>query len=178
MRKLKATLSMLFLALLIAVSTGCYFIQAQPMKNVKGTYELTSYTRTNGKTNAVTDYIETYGYKVYLVVTGSEQGYCVFSNNDTEPYYYTCSLSYTHNEDKSSYIDYVVYAYNGTSQKFGVTKDALNFSRPAIKWSETITSDGISVSWKRVSKKTDLSYVEEQLGTVAEYVQPSDSAQS
>ena len=57
----------------------------------------------------------------------------------------------------------------GTSQRFGVTKDGLNFSRPVVKLSETIASDGLSISWKRVSGDTDLSYAEEQLGSLSFY---------
>ena len=178
MKKLKALLSLFLVTLLLFATTGCYIVQAQKMKRVKGTYELTYYTRTDGKTSAVTNYIETYGYKVYLVVTGSSQGYCVYSDNDTAPYYYTCNLSYTYNEENSSLVDYVNYSYNGKSQNFAVTKGALNFTRPAIKLSENIASDGIDVDWKRVDSATDLSYVEEVLGTIAEYVAPgADSTQ-
>lgn len=179
MKKLKVLLSMLLIALLMLASSGCYMIQGQKMKEVKGTYELTNYTRTNGKTNNVTDYITEYGYKVYLVVTGSGQGYCVFSNNETAPYYYNCSLSYTYKQEDSSIVEYVVYTYNGKTQKFGVTKSSLNFSRPAIKLSETIASDGLSLTWKRVNKATDLSYVEQVFGgSLPLYTAPSDSSQS
>lgn len=178
MKKLKILLSVLLVSLLMLASTGCYVIQGQRMWRVKGTYELTTYTRTNGKTGKVTDYVNTYGYKVYLVVTGSGQGYCVYDDNETEPYYYPCSLSYKYNAENSKLVDYVSYAYNGKSQDFGVTKNGLNFSRPSIKLSENVASDGLSVSWKRVSRKTDLSYAEDQFGALAEYVTPSDSTQS
>ena len=174
MKKLNIFLSTLLVLLLAVASTGCYMIQGQKMRKVKGTYELTSYTRTNGKTNKVTDYVETYGYKVYLVVTGSGEGYCVFDSNDCEPYYYPCTLSYSYNQDNSSLVEYVTYTYVQTTQKFGVTKDGLNFSRPVVKLSDTIYSDGISVSWKRVSGDTDLSYAEEQLGELALYDASSD----
>ena len=79
--------------LLVVFTSGCYMINAQKMRKVKGTYELTGYSITNGYTDKTTDYIATYGYKVYLIVTGNSQGYCVFSDNDTEPYYYTCTLT-------------------------------------------------------------------------------------
>ena len=174
MKKIKVLLSVLLVALLMVVSSGCYMIQGQTMKNVKGTYELTSYTRTNGKTNAVTDYVTDYGYKVYLVVTGSGQGYCAFSKAETDPYYLTCNLSYEYNTEDSSKVDYVAYAYNGVSQRFGVTKNGLNFSRPAIKLSDKVASDGISISWKKVSKKTDLSYVQTVFENLAPYVESTE----
>ena len=167
MRKLKIFLSILLVALLMVASSGCYMIQGQKMKDVKGTYELTNYTRTNGKTNATTDYIAEYGYRVYLIVTGSGEGYCVFSNNETAHYYYNCNLSYTYKQEDSSIVEYVVYTYNGKTQKFGVTKSALNFSRPAIKISDKMAQDGYELRWKQVSDDTDLSYVEEIFGSLS-----------
>ena len=69
MKKLKVLTPLLLVIAILFLSTSCYIVSGQKMKYVKGTYELTSYTRTNGKTNAVTDYMETIGYKAYLVVT-------------------------------------------------------------------------------------------------------------
>lgn len=143
------------------------------MWRVKGTYELTSYSRTNGKTNATTNYLETQGYQVYLVVTGNSSGYLVYKDNDDGvSYYKTITLIYTYNEENDKKVDYVAFNYAGEEQKFGVTKDHLNYSRPAIKLSENFYSDGISIGWTRKDRATNLSFVEEQLGTLTAYVEP------
>ena len=167
MKKLKFFLSTLLVFLLMMASAGCYMIQGQRMWRVKGTYELTTYTFTNGHTDKSTDYIGEHGYKVYLIVTGNSQGYCVFSDNDTEPFYYECNLRYYYNEENSNKVDYVEYSYQGKTQKFGVTKGGLNFSRPVVKIGSAATN-GLSISWKRVDKATDLSYAKKQLGTISE----------
>ena len=86
----------------------------------------------------------------------------------------TCNLSYEYNTEDSSKVEYVTYSYNSVTQKFGVTKDGLNFSRPAIKLSDKVASDGISISWKKVSKKTDLSYVQTVFANLAPYVESTE----
>ena len=93
MRKLKCLLSALLIVMLMVLSTGCYIVNGQKMWRVKGTYELTHYTFTNGKTDTVTDYIAEKGYKVYLVVTGNGTGYYVHKDDETEAYYREVSLS-------------------------------------------------------------------------------------
>ena len=169
MKKLKV-LAPILMVVMMLLSVGCYMVSGQKMKNVQGTYELTSYTRTNGKTNAVTDYMETVGYKAYLVVTGGSEGYYVYTNKDDVPNYRKVTLSYEYSQENSSKIEYVIYRFSSSDeQKLGVTKDNLNFSRPAIKFSDTIYSDGISMSWKKVDDALDLTYAQSQLGALVEY---------
>jgi hypothetical protein len=177
MKKLKILLSIMLAALLLVFTSGCYMIKAQRMWKVKGTYELTSYSVTNGQTDKTTDYIATYGYKVYLIVTGDSQGYCVFSSNEKDPYYYPCTLTYHYNQEKTYLVEYVEYSYKGTSQKFGVTSGGLNFSRPVVKIG-SLASNGLSVSWKRVDNDTDLSYAEKQLGSIPLYQESTSSEES
>ena len=80
--------------MMLLLSVGCYMVSGQKMRNVQGTYELTSYTRTHGKTNAVTNYLTEDGYKAFLVVTGTGEGYYVYTDVDTAPTYRKVSLSY------------------------------------------------------------------------------------
>ena len=171
MKKLKFLAPILMVVVTLLLSVGCYIVSGQKMKNVKGTYELSSYTRTNGKTNATTSYMETIGYKAYLVVTGTSEGYYIFTDNSHAPNYRTVSLRYEYNQEDSSKVDYVYYRFNGETEenKLGVTRDNLNFSRPAIKLSETIYSDGLSMSWKKADKALDMSYATAQLGALVEY---------
>ena len=175
MRKLRI-FALIALGIAFALlSTGCYMVKGQKMSNVKGTYELTSYSRTNGKTNSVTNYI-TDGYTAYLIVTGTSEGYYVVNDGETVPYYRNVTLSYLYNEEDASIVEYVIYRLEGSNeeQKLGVTKDNLNFSRPVVKFSDNVYSDGLSMSFKKVSKKIDFSYVQEKLGTLAEYAFPHD----
>ena len=179
MKKMKIFLSMLLMVLLMVASAGCYVVQGQRMGKVKGTYELTSYYRTNGKTNATTNYLETQGYQVYLVVTGNSSGYLVYKDNDEGvSYYKTLSLTYTYQEESDNKlgglfekVEYVTFQYAGEEQKFGVTSDHLNYSRPAIKLSDKIYSDDLGIGWTRVDKATDLSYAEAKLGALTAYVE-------
>ena len=170
MRKLKWLTTMLLVAMVMLLSVGCYIISGQKLSKVKGTYQLTSYTRTNGKTNAVIDYLSRDGYQAFLVVTGENEGYYVSRDNETEASYRKVSLTYTYSTEDSSKLEYVTYRFAGSDeQKLGVSYNTLNFSRPAIKLSETIYSDGLSMTWTRADKAVDLSYVQAQWGTVAEY---------
>ena len=154
---------------------GCYMVSGQTMSKVQGTYELTSYSRTNGKNNSVTDYVAD-GYKAYLIVTGTSEGYYVIDDGETQPYYRMATLSYLYNAEDSSKVEYVIYRLEGSAeeQKLGVIKDGLNFSRPVVKFSENVYSDGLSMTFKKVSKKTDLTYAQEKLGTLAQYAFPSN----
>ena len=180
MKRMKLLISMLLMVLLMVASAGCYVVQGQRMSKVKGTYELTSYYRTNGKTNETTNYLETQGYQVYLVVTGSSAGYLVYKDKDDGvSYYKTLSLTYAYKEESSNKlenliekVEYVSFQYAGEEQKFGVTSEHLNYSRPAIKLSDKVYSDGYGIGWTRVDKATDLSFAEEKLGTLTAYTEP------
>ena len=175
MKKKLRILGIVLLTLLLTVASfGCYMISSQTMDKVKGTYELTRYTRTNGGDGTVTNYIEDHGYKVYLVVTGTSEGYYVFSSTATPAYRREVILSYEYDQDNSSKIDRVAYKFGiyEEEESFGVTNGALNFSRPPIKFSDKIYSDGINMTWKKVSGATDLSYVTAQLGEVPPYENP------
>ena len=170
MRKFKFTLIIaVMLALIVSGVFGCYFIQGQPLSQVKGTYELTSYSRTNGKTNAVTNYV-TNGYKAYLVVTGTCVGYYVFTNSDTEPTVRKVSLTYVYGTEDTTKVEYVHYKFldDTTEYKFGVTSQTLNFSRPAIKISDEIYSDGLSMTFRKIDGDITLSHVEGLLETTLE----------
>ena len=150
--------------------SSCMVIQAQKMDKVKGTYVLTSYTRTNGKTNKTTDYI-TDGYESYLVVTGSSQGYFVHKDNQTEAYSRKVFFTYTYDEEQTSKVARVRYSFvnGGTGDDMGVTAGGLNYSKPRIYLSDLVNSDGYSISWKKVDNATDLSYVKSQVGELREY---------
>lgn len=172
------TLKFLSLALILAVVTvfasSCYVTTGTSMKKAKGTYELTGYSITNGKTGDVTDKLASDGIKVYLVVTGGDRGYYVYQDNNTSAYFRDVYLSYEYSED-SNKVTSLTYRFDGQlegdAQKVGVTSGGLNYSRPSIKLSDQVYSNGISMSFKKVSSATDLSFAESQLGGLSPYVQ-------
>ncbi len=187
MKKIKGLLAVLLLLALAAALGSCYVISGQKMSKVKGTYKLTHYTytgkyeRKEGYTPTTVNYIEdeAYQYEDYLVVTGSGIGYYVHKDANTAAYSKEVTLSYQYEEDSSS-VEYVIFndalsvdADMGMN-KLGVTKDHLNYSKQAFDYTELISkkkmrSEDISVRWEKVSKATDLSYVEKQLGQIKKY---------
>ncbi len=182
MRKIKYWLVALLIAAFSMLSFGCYVVQSQKMKNVKGTYKLVHYTytpsyeRKEGYTPTTTDYIADYGYEVYLVVTGTGEGYYAHKDNETSAFSVEVTLSYEYEEEDSSKVRYVNYAdaTNVFSGQYGVTKNRLNYSRPAFDYTQLFThkkmrSEDIDKDWEKVDKATDLSYVKKQLGEIKEY---------
>ncbi len=181
MKKIKYALTMLLIMVFAVMSFGCYMISAQKMKNVQGTYKLIRYTytpsyeRKEGYTPTTYNYIEDYGYEVYLVVTGTNQGYYVHKDNETVAYSKEVSLSYQFDAEDSSKVEYVNYVDAlGETGNFGVTKNRMNYSRPAFDYTQLFTkkkmrSEAIDKDWEKVDKATDLSYVKEKLGEIKEY---------
>ena len=173
---------MLAVSLTMPLFSGCFMVNSQKMKRVKGTYKLTNYTytpkyeRKEGATPVTVDYIADRGYEVYLVVTGEDRGYYVHKDNETTAYSKEVSLTYEYDTEETSKIKFVSYqdSTEGKENQFGVTRDALNYSKPAFDYTELFTdkpmrSEDIRKDWKKVDSATDLSYVKEQLGELREY---------
>jgi len=182
MKKLRTVYIMLAISLTMPLFSGCFAINSQKMKRVKGTYQLTNYTytpsyeRREGYTPVTIDYIADRGYEVYLVVTGDGSGYYVHKDNETTAYSKEVSLSYQYDQEDTSKVSYVKYKDSTESNwnDFGVTRNALNYSRPAFDYTEIITkrkmrSESIDKDWKKVDEATDLSYVKSKLGELKEY---------
>lgn len=160
-------------------TAGCYITQAQTMKNIKGTYQLVKYEMTRERYNkedkivtTVTDYIERDGLELYLVVTGTNSGYYVYKSNDTPAFAREVALSYQADTEETNKYAKVGYKDMEDSEysDFGVTKNALNYYRPAIcdkLFGLEVNQDGYDMDWKKVDKATDLSYVKKQLGEFA-----------
>ena len=180
--------TILFFAFLISL-TSCYFISAQSMNKLKGTYKLTSYTHTpkherkEGYTERTIDYVNDaeYKYEDYLVITGTDRGYYVHKDAGGESYVKEITLSYVYSQDDSSKVDYIIFndsiTVNGDEggfNKLGVSKRKLNFTKAAFDYNELLTkkpmrSEAISIRWEKVDKATDLSFVNEQIGNMKYY---------
>lgn len=177
--------------LIVAVLLGmasCYIISGQKMSRVKGTYKLTHYTytpsyeRKEGYTPNSKNYVEDeeYLYEDYLIITGTSTGYYVHKAVGEEPYVKEITLSYEYDSDDSSKVEYVIYNdsitvnENNGIHRLGVTRNNLNYTKNALDYTELFTkrpmrSEAISVRWERVDKATDLSYVQEQIGSMKTY---------
>ena len=173
MKLFKATWTALLAMIITVCASGCFMVSGQKMKDVKGTYKLTNYIytpkyeRKEGYTPKTVDYLADYGYEVYLIVTGNGNGYYVHKDNETPAYAKQALLSYEYDEDDSSMVEFVSYSldYSGTWNKFGVTKNKLNYSKPAFDYTELITkknmrSESVDKDWQKVSSAIDLSYVQ------------------
>ena len=171
MKKVRFLLAITAFVLIATSVFGCYMISGQPMNKLKGTYELKSYSWTNGKNNATTNYMVSIEYAAYLVVTGTSEGYYVWKSTDTSPTKIPVSLTYEYSQEDSSKVEYVYYTREGYEpKKFGVNKKNLNFNKPVVKFSETVYTNGEEMSFLKVSNATDLSYVIAEWGELADPV--------
>ncbi|MBE6926349.1 MAG: hypothetical protein E7461_05840 [Ruminococcaceae bacterium] len=168
---------------------GCYMVSGQKMDRVKGTYKLTNYTytpsyeRREGYTPKTRDYIndEKYLYEDYLVITGSGTGYYVHKEANAPAYVKEVRMSFEYNTDNSSLVDYVIYndaltvsSSTNNGNRLGVSKNILNFSRPAFDYTQLFTNkpmrtEDVYVRWEKVDRATDLSYAQKQVGELKEY---------
>ena len=165
-RKITKLFASVALAMVLVCSaifaTGCYIIRGVKMRNLVGTYELTNYT-------AQTNLLEERGIKLYFVINNNGNSYYVYKDNNTQLHSAEMRVSFTANQEDSSKYDYVECTfYDGYAIKFGVNGEILNYSKivwKPLQWGEALQTDyTISVSLKKVSRKTDLSYVSDKVG--------------
>ena len=175
MKTLKIVSLLLLVTVVMVFASSCYVGMGTTMKKAKGTYELTGYSITDGKTGTSKDKLAADGIKSYLVVTGESKGYYVYQDSDTAAFYREVYLSYEYSEDGKT-VNYLTYRFEGQSadaaQRVGINSGSLNYSRPHVKLSELVYSDGISMSWTKVDSAVDLSFAQSQLGTISAYEAP------
>ena len=148
--------------------SGCYVINSGKMSKIEGTYELTGYTTDKNE-------MEERGIVLYVVIKSDGTGYYAYSDNDTELYYSSIRCKFTKDEENDDKYDYVEMDFekNGAYKKFGVnaqfmSKTTLSSSVP--QWGGNLLEGTlaidyyISVTFTRVDKATDLSYVKSVLG--------------
>ena len=187
MKILKKISVVLLLVALSLATTGCYVIRAQTMRNLKGTYKLTTYTytasyeRREGYTPKTINYIEDeeYLYEEYLVVTGTGTGYLVHKDATGKADVKEVSLAYSYSQEDTDKIEYLMYSeglsVSDASGKYrlGVNGKTLNYSKLAFDYTQLITkkpmrSEDINVRWTKVDRATDLSYVQSQISGLPE----------
>ncbi len=182
---MKRKISILCLTLILLVSlslTSCNLIKSGTMKKIKGTYELTAYSLTYEAehipegSEALVDYKEREGIEMYLVIDGSGEGTVVYKSSEREAIRYKVNITYTYDTDDASKISYVNYKSASAS---GDDKDILHYEQLAVfaTYSDVTLSytlpnlrfvdGGIKkvstdyIKFNKVSKKTDMSYVED-----------------
>ena len=188
MKIIKRLLSVILIASLMLTLAGCYTISGQKMRNVQGTYKLTTYTytpkyeRKEGYTPRTFNYLEDeeYQYEDYLIITGSGTGYYVHKEAGSDAYVKEVTLSYEYDDENSSKVEYVIFNdaltvnKNTEFNKMGVTKNSLNYTKNSFDYNELFTkrpmrSEALTVRWTKVSSDTDLDYAEKQLGELKKY---------
>lgn len=162
------TLVFAMLLLSLTCLSGCYNIKSGKMKNVEGTYELVAYS-----TNK--DEIVENGVKLYVVIRSDGTGYYAYSDNDTALYFSELRCRFTQDPEKSGYYEYVELNFTGNNDSWhtlGINSRLrvknLNSYKPKYKgnlFEGNVAVDYyINVDFERVSKKTDLSYLEKLFG--------------
>ncbi len=146
------------------LATGCYVIKGVKMRDLVGTYELTRYS-------AKTDLMAEREMKLYMIINSDGSGYYVYKDKDTKLYASKMSFNFETNAEDSSKYDYVHAQFNFHDEavKFGVFGKNLNFQTikwKPIEWGKPLEQDyTIDVDFNKVSKKTDLSYVNDVFDT-------------
>ena len=173
MKTMKRWIALLLAVALLASLAGCTVIMPQRMYRLKGTYKLVQYTVTpagEDRGAAATEY----AYTDYLVITGDSTGYYIHKSEGEPAVVSTVALSYQYAED-SKKIEYVSYGNTEDESplsgiKLGVARDSLSYSKLALGYTEPftgreMTTEGITVRFERISRKTDPAYAEGLLNT-------------
>lgn len=158
----------IMIALLIfctVVAAGCYVIKGVKMSKLVGTYELTHYY---GKE----DYMTRDEMKLYVVINNNGSGYYVYQDKDTPLHCAEMLCRFTASQEDSSLYEYVELSFERNQSdwhKLGINGERLNSKQTKWKpivWGEPLEIDYyIDVDFKKVSSKTDLSYVEQTFNT-------------
>ncbi len=160
---LAAVLALLILS--AAVLSSCYFIKSGKMYKIEGTYQLTSYY---GKV----DHIAEDGMVLYLVIRSDGTGYYAYKDNDTEAHIKELKCTFEANAEKSGYYDYVLVDFGDGEgqtrlgvQAAGLFEISTNLTYTFLQWNNTSDlsqgTHSVNITFTRVSKDTDLSYVNE-----------------
>ncbi len=184
MKKIRGILLACCLFLCSVFSAGCYHIQAQTMKNLKGTYKMTNWMITNTrfvkdketgkevKETTTTDNLAENNKEIYLVITGNDTGYYAYKDDNNAAYIVEVELKYENNQKESDKYDYVSYKFStniefDNDDHYGVAKGNLNHNVTAQCgkiFGLPFSTPGFDKDWKKVSKKTDLTTVQEAFG--------------
>ncbi len=176
-RKILHILSFVVLATLTFFLVSCYQSKPGYMKDLTGTYELTKYTYRLKDAEADEDkdnMLKVNSIKAYLVISSDGTGYYVYKSNNHPLKAEEVRITYEYDTEETNKIREIYYT-NGVSNSssglpgngheslgllFKLFSKTLNMTHVAIFGNKYQSS----VSYKRVSRKTDLSYVSKKMG--------------
>lgn len=165
------TIVAILISLCISIS-ACYVIESASMDEIIGTYELTQYyvDYPTDQDEYDANCIEELGWKAYLVITGTNRGWYVFKDNDTEPIAVEVALTYEYDQENPSNIAYVTFkdSRNLRRENLGVNfkrKDkVLNHTKSAIN-SGILKQSGETIKYKKIDDTADKSFAISKMGT-------------
>lgn len=181
-RKLINLFSIIALVAVTLSLVSCYASKPGTLKQLVGTYELTKYTLSNSNESTdnpdANDQIKQEGIVAYLVIKDDGTGYYAYKSDKVALKVEAIKIKYVYDEEETNKVKEISFT-NGqeTSSKdipgcgyetlglyFKLFKKTLNQSHPAVFGKKTSTS----VTYTKVSSKSDLSYVEKKMGKLPE----------
>lgn len=169
-RILSFTLVLILILSVVATFSGCYVVKSGKLSQIAGTYQLTGYS---GKTN----YIEDRGITLYIVIKEDGTGYYAYKSNTTEPHIAELRCSFTSDPENPGTYSYVELSFGNGAEpcKLAVNAPAwdvgTNLNSQTVVWKPVVWGEPVevdyhlSVSFKRVDRATDLSYINRNFGT-------------
>lgn len=170
----KRLLTFALILITVFMATGCYVTKAERISRIVGTYKLTNYTDDG------VNMIEKLGLEVYLVINNEGKSYYVYKRGEFERTVEEIDVRFIPDEEETNKYAYVEFkrGNSATWEKYGYFSKSLN--RNETKWKgsildNTLSSYQVSRNWKRVSSKTNLSFVEDEVGTLPRVMTSEES---
>ncbi|MGN0771402.1 MAG: hypothetical protein ACI4MI_02325 [Christensenellales bacterium] len=164
------------LTVIFAISAAITFVgcQSADRNDIQGTYEMTEWSKYY-EDNVATDIIERDGVKAYIVITGEDRGFYVYSDNSTPLYCKQVELTYDYSSsDPDKLIKVTLKDGLGVSMSFTTSKTSTDVKLKDHKIKFLDQKESMKV-FTRISKKTDLSTVNEKVGQTLTYVDFEDA---
>ena len=173
-RYIKLFSSLLVLCLMSFTLVSCYVSKPAAMSKLIGTYSLVKYTYKESEAEGdPTDKIKEEGIVAYLVITGEDYGYYVYKDSSSEVIVQKVKVTYVYDEDEPELVKEITYD-NGlsiASTPFpGCGKEVLGLNFRMFSKTLNNTYNAVfgrkftqSVSYKKVSSKSDLSYASKKM---------------
>ncbi|MCR5741771.1 MAG: hypothetical protein K6G38_04890 [Gammaproteobacteria bacterium] len=176
----KIFLSLILIALCLSL-TSCYASKPGSLKQLVGTYELTKYNRhdsdTTEETEADYNMILKNNIVAYLIIKDNGTGYYVYQDYDTDLYAVEVTIKYNYDDEDPDLVKEIIYsAFDSnksihTEDKYpGSMNETLGLNFKLFSKTLNNTYYAVfgrdysqSVSYKKVSSKSDLSYASKKL---------------
>ena len=164
---MKKVIFFLNLLILCFIITSC---GKNSVKDIKGTYELSLYTYDYYKTDIPDkDIMKEKGIKAYLIITGNEYGYAIYSDKEREIDAKEVFLTYKYDSNNS--LKGVEYSLEISELNYGIPggyKESLSFDDEKLtsKWSDEDSKGGYyrKITYKKINNNITLESLENKLG--------------